>query len=110
MSADLVFYGEVDKIGINQNLIWGTKLTVVLEKQSSRGFLSTYNHTYASKWVATATSQGRMCRTKKQTHICRTAPSCFLLSSGFFFNLHMGQGQRMICLDTWSIAVSKTRT
>ena len=35
MSADLVFYGEIDEIGINQNLVRGTKLTVVLEKKSS---------------------------------------------------------------------------
>ena len=35
MSTDLVFYGEVDEIGINQNLVRGTELTVVLKKQSS---------------------------------------------------------------------------
>jgi len=34
-AADLVFDGEVDEIGINQNLVRGTKLTVVLKKQSS---------------------------------------------------------------------------
>ena len=34
-AADLVFNGEVDKIGINQNLVRGAELTVVLEKQSS---------------------------------------------------------------------------
>ncbi len=34
MSADLVFNGEVDEIGINQNLVRRTELTVVLEKES----------------------------------------------------------------------------
>lgn len=29
----LVFYGEVDEVGIHQNLVWRPKLAVVLEEE-----------------------------------------------------------------------------
>lgn len=32
--ADLVLDGEVDEVGVHQDLIWWSQLAVVLEKQS----------------------------------------------------------------------------
>lgn len=36
-NIQFILYGEVDKIGVNQNIIWRSKLSVVLKKQCRRG-------------------------------------------------------------------------
>ena len=39
-NIQLVFYGEVDKVGVHQNVVWRAQLCVVLEEQSWRNLLS----------------------------------------------------------------------